>query len=52
LDVTFGGLTNDGDNGTYSGIAYFTFTYVKMSGGSGRGGWVSRGMQCMSAVTQ
>jgi hypothetical protein len=38
LDVNFGGLTNDGDNGTYSGIAKFTFTYVKMSGGSGRGG--------------
>jgi hypothetical protein len=38
LDVNFGGLTNDGDNGTYSGIATFYFTYTKMVGGSGRGG--------------
>ncbi len=34
----FNGLTNDGDNDTYSGTASFTFTYVKMTGGSGRGG--------------
>jgi len=38
LDVAFNGLTNDGDNDTYSGTASFTFTYVKMTGGSGRGG--------------
>lgn len=38
LDVTFTGITNDGDNDTYSGVASFTFTYVKMTGGSGRGG--------------
>lgn len=38
LDVTFTGLTNDGDNGSYSGVATFNFTYVKMTGGSGRGG--------------
>lgn len=38
LDVTFNGLTNDGDNDTYSGAATFTFTYIKMRSGSGRGG--------------
>lgn len=38
LDISFNGLTNDGDNDTYSGVASFTFTYVKMKTGSGRGG--------------
>jgi hypothetical protein len=38
LDITFNGLTNDGDNDSYSGVATFTFSYVKMTGGSGRGG--------------
>jgi hypothetical protein len=38
LDVSFTGLTNDGDSGTYVGTATFHFTYTKMVGGSGRGG--------------
>jgi hypothetical protein len=38
LDVSFTGLTNDGDNGAYVGTATFQFTYTKMAGGSGRGG--------------
>lgn len=37
LTVAFSGSTVD-DGGTYSGTAYFTFSYVKMKGGSGRGG--------------
>lgn len=37
LTVAFSGNTVD-DGGTYSGTAYFTFNYVKMRGGSGRGG--------------
>jgi hypothetical protein len=37
LAVVFKGNTNDGDGGTYSGSAVFTFSYYKMSGGGGRG---------------
>jgi hypothetical protein len=38
LNISFRGLTNDGDNDTYSGTATFNFRFVKQTGGSGRGG--------------
>jgi hypothetical protein len=38
LNISFRGLTNDGDNDTYSGTATFNFRFVKQVGGSGRGG--------------
>jgi hypothetical protein len=38
LVVNFNGVTNDGDNGTYTGSMTLTFTYYYSSGGGGRGG--------------
>ncbi len=38
LVVNFHGLTNDGDNGTYTGTMTLTFSYYYSSGGGGRGG--------------
>jgi hypothetical protein len=38
LTVTFNGVSNDGDNGTFTGTATFKFTYIYQRGGGGRGG--------------
>jgi hypothetical protein len=51
LHVEFNGMTNDGDNDTYTGTADFTFSYYKMSGGSGRGGGYPGYIQVMQSGT-
>jgi hypothetical protein len=51
LDVSFAGVTNDGDNGTYSGTGKFVFSYYKMSSGSGRGGGYPGYVQILQSAT-
>ena len=51
LDVTFNGTTNDGDSGTYTGTGKFTFSYYKMSSGSGRGGGYPGYVQILTSGT-
>ena len=37
MHIFFNGSTNDGDNGTYTGEGYFTFSYYWANGGGGKG---------------
>jgi hypothetical protein len=47
LHVVFNGVTNDGDGDTYTGTGDFTFSYYKISQGSGRGGGYPTYIQVM-----
>jgi len=51
LHVVFNGTTNDGDNDAYTGTADFTFSYVYMRGGGGKGGGYPDYVQLMQSGT-